>query len=133
LQARKRISGVPPRRRAKSNGTRRTRPKKTFARLSLREVIRRGRGLPQKLRRAVETHPEVALIAVGGVSFLAGVLLDSRLGRAVLSVAVPFGLQRLVESELAPRLWSSALGIIRKATDEESVALGDDVPVTVVR
>src|SRR5580658_9492464 len=126
LQARKRISGVPPRRRAKSNGTRRTRPKKTFARLSLREVIRRGRGLPQKLRRAVETHPEVALIAVGGVSFLAGVLLDSRLGRAVLSVAVPLGPPTLGQREVATRVWELRSGHDPKATDEESVALGDD-------
>jgi hypothetical protein len=128
LQGRERVQGASTRRRAKRNGTRRARPAKTSARFSLREVIRRGRGLPQKLRLAVETHPEVALIAVGGVSFLAGVLLDSRLGRAVLSVTIPFGLQRLVESEIAPRIWSSALDAIRRATDEESVALGDDAP-----
>src|SRR5580658_4195899 len=112
LQARERVNGVPPRRRAKRSGTRRTRPTKASARFSLREVIQRGRSLPQRLRQAVETHPEVALLAVGGVSFLAGVLLDSRLGRAVLAVTVPFGLQRLVESELAPRIWSSALDLI---------------------
>jgi hypothetical protein len=128
LQGRERVHGAPTRRRAKRNGTRHTKPTKTSARFSLREVVRRGRGLPQRLRLAVETHPEVALIAVGGVSFLAGVLLDSRLGRAVLSVAVPFGLQRLVESEIAPRIWRSALDAIRRATDEASVALGDDAP-----
>lgn len=128
MQARERVNGAPARRRAKRNGTRRAKPTKTSAKSSLREVIARGRGLPQKLRRAVETHPEVALIAVGGVSFLAGILLDSRLGRAVVSAAVPFGLQRLVESEIAPRIWSSALDAIRRATDEESVALGDDAP-----
>ena len=128
MHPRERVTGAPSRRTARRNGARGARPTKTFARLSLGEVVQRGRELPGRLRRAVETNPEVALIVVGGVSFVAGVLLDSRLGRAVLTVAVPFGLQRLVETELAPRLWRSALAFIRDGADG-SVGLGDDPPV----
>jgi hypothetical protein len=54
----------------------------------------------------METHPEALLVAVGGASFVAGALLGSRLGRILLSAAIPLGLQHLVESEVGPRIRS---------------------------
>ncbi len=65
-----------------------------------------GRGLGSRVQRDMETHPEALLVAVGGASFVAGAVLGSRLGRILLSAAIPLGLQHLVESEVGPRLRS---------------------------
>jgi hypothetical protein len=77
------------------------------ARGSMRELIQIGRTLPGKLQRAMKTHPGTVLTALGGASFLAGVVLGSRLGRAALALSIPFALEQLIESDLGPRLWRS--------------------------
>jgi hypothetical protein len=69
---------------------------------SIGELLELLGGLPRKLHRAVETDPAAALAVVGGASFLAGMVLGTRVGRAVLAAAIPIGLQQLVASQLAP-------------------------------
>jgi hypothetical protein len=56
------------------------------------------------MREAMTARPGAVLLAVGGASFLAGAIVGSRLGRAILHAAIPVGLQYLVETELGPRL-----------------------------
>jgi threonine/homoserine efflux transporter RhtA len=62
----------------------------------------------------MDAHPVAVLAAVSGASFLAGAVLGSRFGRAILLAAIPFALERLVASELAPRLWSYMEGLMRE-------------------
>jgi hypothetical protein len=71
-------------------------------------VLREGRALPRKLRRAASEQPELTLALVGGAMFLAGAVLGSRLGRALLGAAIPIGVERLITGELAPRLLAYA-------------------------
>jgi hypothetical protein len=59
------------------------------------------------LRHALKTEPGTVLVVVGIASFLGGVLSGSRLARALLAAAVPFGLEHLVHSELGTKLWRS--------------------------
>jgi hypothetical protein len=80
----------------------------------LSEVVRAGRSLPRKVKREMALRPEILLITVGGASFLAGAVLGSRLGRALLAAAIPIGLERLVSSEFAPKLVSFAKGMLEK-------------------
>jgi hypothetical protein len=82
---------------------------------SILEIAKMGGRLPRTLKRNMETHPEAVLATVGGASFLAGVIFGSRVCRAVLSAAIPFGLQYLVESEFGPRLLSYVEGLVQDA------------------
>lgn len=79
---------------------------------SLGEVIKFGRGLPRKLQREMEADPSAVLATVGCASFIAGTILGSRLGRALLAAALPLGIQRLVGSELGPRMWAYVEGLL---------------------
>jgi hypothetical protein len=95
------------------NGTRTRRGKSHAPRANgqtneFSEFVRLGRALPRKVRKEMSIRPEVVLVAVGGGAFLAGAILGSRLGRALLSAAIPIGLERLVTAELGPRLLSYA-------------------------
>jgi hypothetical protein len=60
--------------------------------------------LPAKIREAVGTHPAAVLVGVGCASFVGGWITGSRLGRAVIAAAVPLLLQRVIESEIEPRV-----------------------------
>jgi hypothetical protein len=71
---------------------------------NLDELRRLGRTLPRKVRHEMAERPQLVLAAVAGVSFLAGATLGSRLGRLVLSAAIPIALERLVAGQLGPRL-----------------------------
>jgi hypothetical protein len=84
----------------------------------LSDVVRAGRSLPRKVKREMALRPEVLLATVGGVSFLAGAVLGSRLGRALLAAAIPIGLERLVSSEIAPKLMKYAKDILGKEEAE---------------
>jgi hypothetical protein len=92
------------------NGTHRDHPKRNTLRAnakripSLNDVFLMGRRLPRKVRRDLQAHPQATLAILGGASFLAGAIFGSRLGRTLLSVAIPFGVQRLLETEVGPRL-----------------------------
>jgi hypothetical protein len=95
---------MPRARHAKSNGSASHGPKGTHGKSSIQEIVKMGRGFGSRVQRDMETHPEVLLVAVGGASFLAGAVLGSKIGRIILSAAIPLGIQHLVESELGPRL-----------------------------
>jgi hypothetical protein len=69
---------------------------------SIQEVLALFSDLPSRLHRAVETDPAAVLAVVGGASFLAGMVLGTRVGRAVLAAAIPIGLQQLVATKIAP-------------------------------
>jgi hypothetical protein len=60
--------------------------------------------LPQRVRREVATHPGTVLASVAGVAFLGGAVLGSRLGRAILAAAIPAVIERVIATELGPRL-----------------------------
>jgi hypothetical protein len=69
---------------------------------------RLGRKIPSKVRRQLAAQPEATLAAIAGVSFLAGVTLGSRLGRALVSVMIPIALERLVPEDWGHRLMKYA-------------------------
>jgi hypothetical protein len=71
---------------------------------SLEDVKRMARSAQRKLRREMQERPEVVLAAVAGASFVAGAAVGSRVGRIVLSALIPFGLQHLLTTRVAPRL-----------------------------
>jgi hypothetical protein len=83
----------------------------------LGDVVRMGRSLPRKVKREMTLRPEILLVTVGGVSFLAGAVLGSRLGRALLAAAIPIGLERLVSSEVAPKLVKYAKDMLGKEAE----------------
>jgi hypothetical protein len=97
---------MPRARHPKTNGSASKVQKGGHAKSPIQEIVKMGRGFGTRVQRDMETHPEVLLVAVGGASFLAGAVVGSRLGRILLSAAIPLGLQHLVESELGPRLRS---------------------------
>src|SRR5580658_1333589 len=97
-----RVTGAPRIRHVNSNGSRVH--ANGHAKTSIKQVVKLARGLPRRLRRDMETHPEAVLATVGGASFLVGAIFGSRLGRVVLASAIPLGLQYLIESEVGPRL-----------------------------
>jgi hypothetical protein len=84
----------------------------------LSDVVRAGRSLPRKVKREMALRPEVLLATVGGASFLAGAVLGSRLGRALLAAAIPIGLERLISSEIAPKLVKYAKEMLGKEEAE---------------
>jgi hypothetical protein len=97
--------GVTPRtRHSRANGSPMNGHRTGHAKASVQEIVKLGRSVSRRIQRDMGTHPEALLVAVGGASFLAGAILGSRLGRIILSAAIPFGLQHLVETELGPRL-----------------------------
>jgi hypothetical protein len=73
---------------------------------SLEDVKRMARSAQRRLRREMQERPEVVLAAVAGASFVAGAAVGSRVGRIVLSALIPFGLQHLLTTRVAPRLAS---------------------------
>jgi hypothetical protein len=83
----------------------------------LSDVVRAGRSLPRKVKREMALRPEVLLATVGGVSFFAGAVLGSRLGRALLAAAIPIGLERLISSEIAPKLVKYAKDMLGKEAE----------------
>src|ERR1700728_172859 len=107
------VDGARRARRVRSNGAAHAHAPVTHG--SFRELVESARLLPKKIQREMSTRPAVVLATVGGAAFLAGAVLGSRLGRAVLSAAIPVGLQHLVETELGPRLWSYMADLTRKA------------------
>jgi hypothetical protein len=109
----RKVEGAQKTRHARGNGASSNGHGDRHAQASIGEVLEMGRGLPRKLHRNMDAHPVAILAAVGGASFLAGAVLGSRFGRALLLAAIPIALERLVASELAPRLWSYVEGLIR--------------------
>jgi hypothetical protein len=81
------------------------------------DVVRMGRSLPRKVRKEMAIRPEILLVTVGGVSFVAGAVLGSRLGRALLAAAIPIGLERLVSSEVLPKLLKYAKEMLTKEAE----------------
>jgi hypothetical protein len=98
------VEGAPRTRHAKNNGSPSNGHKSEHTRGSVHEIVKMGRGLGRRVQRDMETHPEALLIAVGGASFVVGAILGSRLGRLLLSAAIPLVLHHLVEGEVGPRL-----------------------------
>jgi hypothetical protein len=109
--------GSPRERHPKNHGSRSNGRANGSGKSPIKDFVTMGRGLPRRLHRDFEKHPEASLAVVGGASFLAGVILGSRLGRAVLSAAIPFGLQYLLESEHGPRLRAYAEDLLGKVSD----------------
>ena len=70
-----------------------------------------SRGVPRRFKRDFEEHPETVLATVGGASFLLGMVFGSRVGRAILSAMIPFGVQYVIESELGPRILAYLRGL----------------------
>jgi hypothetical protein len=67
-------------------------------------AIRLARQIPRQLDAQVRTRPVAALATVGGVSFVAGMFLGSRLGRAAFIAALGYGVKVLVDRDLVPEL-----------------------------
>jgi len=63
-----------------------------------------ARTVQRKLRRDLQERPEIVLAAVAGASFVAGAVVGSRMGRLLLSALIPFGLQHLLTTQVAPRI-----------------------------
>ncbi len=63
-----------------------------------------GRSFPVKMRKELHHRPEVMLAAASGLSFVIGATFGSRLGRALLAVAIPIAVERLLRTEVAPRI-----------------------------
>jgi hypothetical protein len=95
------VEGAQRARHVRSNGAASNGHGNRHAQASLGEVLEMVRGLPRRLHSNMDVHPVAVLAAVGGASFLAGAVLGSRFGRAVLFAAIPIALERLVASELA--------------------------------
>ncbi len=87
------------------------------AKASIRDVLRAGRGIPRKLRHEMSRRPELTLVAVSGAAFFAGAVLGSRIGRAVIAALVPVGIERLMESEVGPKLWDYVLELVEGAAN----------------
>jgi hypothetical protein len=88
----------------------------------LKEVVRMGRGVPRRFKRDFDEHPETVLATVGGASFVLGMVFGSRIGRAVLSALVPFGVQYVIESELGPRVLSYLQELMGQPGDSRKVS-----------
>lgn len=74
-----------------------------------------SRNLPRRVQHEMGERPALVLATVSGASFLAGALLGSRLGRAVLAALVPIGIQYAIETELGPRLRAYVSGLFEDA------------------
>lgn len=120
MRSSEKVEGTPRARNGKSNGASSHGHGRRHAKASIQGVMKMGRGLSHRLQHDLETHPEALLVAVGGASFLAGAILGSRLGRLILSAAIPFGVQSLVESEVAPRLRSYVQDLLRHVDAPEA-------------
>jgi len=111
MRSSEKVETTPRVRHAKANGSP-IHGRGRHGKSSIQEIVKMGRGLGSRLQRDMGTHPEALLVAVGGASFLAGAVLGSRLGRIILSAAIPLGIQHLVESELGPRLRTYVQGLM---------------------
>jgi hypothetical protein len=119
MQPSEKAERAPRTRHAKSNGAPIHGSRKgSGAKSSIQEIVKMGRGFSSRVQRDMDTHPEALLLAVGGASFVAGAVLGSRLGRILLSAAIPLGLQHLVESEVGPRLRSYVKELLQDPTDD---------------
>jgi hypothetical protein len=85
---------------------------------SMKNALKLGRGLPRRLMRDIEAHPEATLATIGGASFVAGMVLGSRIGRAILAAMIPSGIQYLFASELGPRLVAYVEDLIGRASND---------------
>ena len=113
MQSNEKEGDVAPSRHPRSNGAHGGH-RSHHGKPALEQWVGMGRRLPRKLRRDMETRPEAVLAAVAGASFLAGLLLGSRLVRSFLVAAVPAGIHHLVGSELGPHLWSRMQEVLRE-------------------
>ena len=71
---------------------------------SIEDVVRIARTTRRRIERELNDRPAVVLAAVAGASFVAGAAVGSRVGRILLSALIPFGLQQLLVSGVAPRI-----------------------------
>jgi len=71
---------------------------------SVEDVVRIARTTRRRIERELNDRPAVVLAAVAGASFVAGAAVGSRVGRILLSALIPFGLQQLLVSGVAPRI-----------------------------
>jgi hypothetical protein len=77
---------------------------------TLEDAKRMARSAQRKLRREMQERPEVILAAVAGASFIAGAAVGSKVGRIMLSALIPFGLQHLLTTRVAPRIAAYVAG-----------------------
>lgn len=93
-------AGERPRPRGSGNGDRTKRP---HERASFERFIQIARDLPRRTREGVRDRPGATLAAVAGASFVLGVLLSSRLVRAVLVGALPYAISRVMQGEVGEK------------------------------
>jgi hypothetical protein len=85
----------------------------TASKSSVFASLHRVRDLPAQLESGLKTHPFATAAAIAGVSFVGGVVLGSRLARAILVAVSPVIVHRLLDGPLGDDLIRSIRAAFR--------------------
>jgi len=92
--------GRPPRARRRSRGSIDDNPRGAHG-VSPAAIARAARKVPRTVLHELDEHPTAVLATVAGASFVAGAVVGSRLGRALLVALAPVGLRYAMSSGVA--------------------------------
>jgi hypothetical protein len=87
-----------------------------------KDALRAGRELPRIVRHELRDRPVLVIASVSGVFFLAGAVLGSRLGRAVVVALIPVGLQSVLKTEIGPRLRAYVRSLVDNAANADGAS-----------
>jgi hypothetical protein len=82
------------------------------------DVVRFARTLPRMARQNMSDRPEATVAAIAGGSFLLGVLLGSRVVRALLASIGPYALMRLARGEVGDKVGAYLEQLIHSLSDQ---------------
>jgi hypothetical protein len=87
--------------------------------VSTAAMARAARQMPRTVLREFDDHPAAVLVAIAGTSFVAGAILGSRLGRALLVALMPVGLSYAVRTGVGDELREWVASTLSRVEEEE--------------
>jgi len=88
---------------------------------AFQDALHVARQLPKRAQQGMREQPEATLAVVAGASFTLGVLLGSRVVRAVALAALPVIATQLIRGAPAERIQEYAARLVRNALGKEPI------------
>jgi hypothetical protein len=74
------------------------------------QALRVVRAIPEQLTVQVKNNPGTTLAAVGAVSFVAGAIFGSRIGRVAVTAAIGWGIKTMIDRGILEQIGKQAFG-----------------------
>jgi hypothetical protein len=94
----------------------------TTSESTLFEAWHRFRDLPGQVETGLKTHPWATAASIAGVSFVGGMVLGSRVARAILVAAAPAIVHRVLDGPLGDEVLRYIRGAFRSQSATSPIA-----------